>query len=145
MAIAPLPDRELLDALTATRPPLRLLSFPGEGGRAADRVPEVQVTRTHHPRHRWSEARRARLRRTGLVVLLVGLLGALGVPMSGLAGTTPAATFTPGSTYTVRPGDTLWSIAVRLDPTGNPRTVVGQLVAETGSDTIVVGEHIRLP
>jgi len=79
------------------------------------------------------------------VVLLVGLLGALAVPMSGLAGTTPAATLTPGSTYTVRPGDTLWSIAVRLDPTGNPRTVVGQLVAETGSDTIVVGEHIRLP
>jgi len=145
MAIAPLPDRELLDALTAARPPLRLLSFPGEGGRAADRVPEVHIARAHRPRQRWSEARRARLRRTGLVVLLAGLLGALAVPMSGLAGTTPAATLTPGSTYTVRPGDTLWSIAVRLDPTGNPRTVVGQLAAETGSDTTVVGEHIGLP
>jgi LysM repeat protein len=77
------------------------------------------------------------------VVLLVGLLGALAVPISGLAGTTPAS-LTAGTVYTVRPGDTLRSISVRLDP-ANPKTVVGQLVAETGSDTVVVGEHIRLP
>jgi hypothetical protein len=77
------------------------------------------------------------------VVLLVGLLGALAVPISGLAGTTPA-TLTAGTVYTVRPGDTLRSIALRLDP-GNPKTVVGQLAVETGSDAVVVGEHIRLP
>jgi Tfp pilus assembly protein FimV len=75
------------------------------------------------------------------------LAGALSVPMSALAGTggAPAASLTPGSTYTVGPGDTLWSIALRLDPTGDPRSIVGQLAAETGSDTVVVGEQIRLP
>jgi LysM repeat protein len=77
------------------------------------------------------------------VVLLVGLLGALAVPISGLAGTTPAS-LSAGTTYTVRPGDTLRSIAVRLDP-ANPKTMVGQLASETGSDTVVVGERIRLP
>jgi uncharacterized protein YjeT (DUF2065 family) len=145
MAIAALPDRELLDALTVTRPPLRLLSYPGEGGRAADRVPQVRTDTW--ARHGWSATRRARLRRTGLFVLAAGLVGALSVPMSALAGTggAPAASLTQGSTYTVRPGDTLWSIALRLDPTGDPRSIVGQLAAETGSDTVVVGEQIRLP
>jgi len=145
MAIAPLPDCDLLDALTATRPPLRLLSNPGESGRAADRVPSARTeART---RSAWSAARRARLRRTGLFVLGLGLVGALAVPVSALAGTgsAPTASLTPGSTYTVRPGDTLWSIASRLDPTGDPRTIVGRLAAETGSDAVVVGEQIRLP
>ena len=148
MAIAPLPDRELLDALTATRPPLRLLSNPGEGGRAADPGAEDRKhARACRPAHQWSPARKARLRRTGLFVLLAGLVGALSVPVSALAGTgaAPTASLTQGSTYVVRSGDTLWSIATRLDPTGDPRSIVGQLASETGSDTVVVGEHIRLP
>lgn len=147
MAIAPLPDRELLDALTATRPPLRLLSNPGEGGRAADRVRVRPAGRALRSRHGWSVARRARLRRTGLFVLLVAMLGTLSVPVSVLAGTggAPTPSLLHGSTYTVRPGDTLRSIAARLDPTGNPRSIVGQLAAETGSDTVVAGEHIALP
>src|ERR1035441_6792468 len=114
MAIAPLPDRELLDALTATRPPLRLLSNPGEGGRAADPGAEDRKhARACRPAHQWSPARKARLRRTGLFVLLAGLVGALSVPVSALAGTgaAPTASLTQGSTYVVRSGDTLWSIA----------------------------------
>jgi hypothetical protein len=148
MAIAPLPDRELLDAFTATRPPLRLLSFPGEGSRAADRVDGLRTcSQPRQLRAKWSKTRRARLRRTGAFVLFVALLGALAAPVSALAGTGGAAASSPtqGSTYTVRPGDTLRSIAIRLDPSGNPRSIVRQLAAETGSDTVVVGEHIRLP
>jgi hypothetical protein len=148
MAIAPLPDRELLDALATTRPPLRLLSFPGEGGRAADRAHgrgnDAEVCQ---PRAKWSASRRTRFRRTGALLLFVALLGALAAPVSALAGTggAPATSLAPGSTYTVGPGDTLRSIAVRLDPHGDPSSIIRQLAAETGSDTVVTGEHIRLP
>ena len=36
------------------------------------------------------------------------------------------------SAYVVRQGDTLWSIARRVSPTGDPRTVVDALSAENG-------------
>jgi hypothetical protein len=107
MAIAPLPDWELLDALTVTRPPLRLLSFPGESGRAADRVQLVRTCPEQRQSLRpWSMTRRARLRRTGLLILLAALLGALAVPVSALAGTggAPTSSLVQGSSYTVEPG-----------------------------------------
>jgi Tfp pilus assembly protein FimV len=73
-------------------------------------------------------------------------LGALAVPVSALAGTNPATNpLVPGATYVVRSGDTLWSIAQRLDPTGNPGRLVSQMASETGSVTVVAGEHIVLP
>lgn len=50
-----------------------------------------------------------------------------------------------GATYVVRPGDTLWSIATRVDPTGDPRPLVARLYAETGTYAIVPGERIRIP
>ena len=36
------------------------------------------------------------------------------------------------SAYVVRQGDTLWSIARRVSPTGDPRSVVDALSAENG-------------
>lgn len=47
--------------------------------------------------------------------------------------------------YTVRPGDTLWSIAQRADPTGDPRVLVARMAAATGSSTVQPGEHIVVP
>ena len=47
--------------------------------------------------------------------------------------------------YTVQPGDTLWSIAQRVNPTGDPRPLVAQLEGQTGSNTVTRGEHITLP
>jgi LysM domain len=93
-----------------------------------------------------------RRRRVLLGTVATGLLVALALPWSGTGGSLA----TPGpalageavaahSSYVVQPGDTLWSIAVRLDPTGDPRPVVAKLENELGSDNVVPGEQLVLP
>ena len=87
----------------------------------------------------------------GLFVLAVAVLLALpvqawagqasGSAPAGLVGSSPGHP----SVYVVQPGDTLWSIATRLDRGGDPRPLVSQLAQETGSSTVVPGEHIVLP
>jgi hypothetical protein len=89
-------------------------------------------------------------RRRTLFVVMAGLLLALALPLSGTggyshpAGSAPAENVRP-VVYTARPGDTLWTIAERLDPTGDPRPLVAQLEAQTGSDTVQTGERITVP
>ncbi len=75
---------------------------------------------------------------------------ALALPLSGTGGHSHAAGSAPAetggaATYTVQPGDTLWTIAERVDPTADPRPLVARLAAQTGSDTVVPGERIVLP
>jgi nucleoid-associated protein YgaU len=81
------------------------------------------------------------------MLLLGAALGALGggpLPASERSG--PAASLDAGGpVYVVQPGDTLWSIATRLDPGADPRPLVDRLVAAHGSATLHVGEVIRLP
>jgi nucleoid-associated protein YgaU len=137
MAIAPLPDLEFLDALTATRPALRLLPSPGEGSGAADLVV---------PGRRVGPRPRARLTRRGLLVLAGGLLAALAVPVGALAGTAGVSASTPvaGTTYVVRTGDTMWSIAAKVNP-ADPGRLVAEMTSETGSATVVPGEQLLVP
>jgi LysM repeat protein len=52
---------------------------------------------------------------------------------------------TAGYVYTVRPGDTLWSIASQLEPGTDPRPVVDQLAQQLHGGTLVPGLHLRLP
>jgi hypothetical protein len=48
--------------------------------------------------------------------------------------------------YTVRPGDTLWSIARRIAPGRDPRPVVDQLIADNHlQGDLQVGQAIELP
>ena len=50
-----------------------------------------------------------------------------------------------GYAYVVRAGDTLWSIASQLDPSGDPRALVGELTTSLHGSAIRPGEHIVVP
>jgi nucleoid-associated protein YgaU len=73
---------------------------------------------------------------------------ALALPLGGVDGPSHATGSTlagNGPTdYTVRPGDSLWSIAVRMDPNADPRPIVARLAAENGSYQVVPGEQLAL-
>jgi Tfp pilus assembly protein FimV len=138
----------------AGHPGLRLVQA-GSCDRLARQAPGAPPQSAAHPtvlarrRHR-QRARRRRL----LLALASGVaIVALALPWGGAGGhplATPGpvlagAAATPGAIYVVQPGDTMWSIAQRLDPTGDPRAVVAQLEAQVGSDTLQPGERIHLP
>ncbi|MGA8682282.1 MAG: LysM domain-containing protein, partial [Acidimicrobiales bacterium] len=58
----------------------------------------------------------------------------------------PGSVKVPGGySYVVRPGDTLWSIATRLDPGGDPRALVTELSAQVPGGTLQPGSRLRLP
>ena len=115
----------------------------------------VPAVRVDAARRRPAFAARRRPGGQRLVPALVSCAAAvaLALPWGGAGGhplATPGpvlagAAVTPGAPYVVQPGDTLWSIAQRLDPTGDPRVVVAQLETQVGSDTLQPGERIRLP
>lgn len=77
------------------------------------------------------------------VALLIRLPGhgARTLPVGGGASWAPAR----AGFYVVRPGDTLWAIAERLDPRGDPRAIVEQLSAEVGRGPLRVGERVPIP
>jgi hypothetical protein len=79
-------------------------------------------------------------------LLLVGLA----LPLGGTGGHSHAAGSaltgsSSGVAYTVRPGDSLWSIAERAAPGSDPRPLVAVLASRTGSDRVVPGERILVP
>ncbi len=47
--------------------------------------------------------------------------------------------------YVVKPGDTLWSIATRVDRGGDPRPLVDRMAAQLGTYELQPGETIDLP
>jgi len=122
--------------------------------------PERSTHRARPTRARCDDAGRLaaraaarRRRRILLGSLAAALLTALALPWSGTGGH-PLATPGPAlagervahhADYVVLRGDTLWSIAQRLDPSGDPRPVVDKLAAQVGGDVVVPGEHLLLP
>jgi len=89
-----------------------------------------------------------------LAVLLAALLlvAGAGIVLRAAGGSLthepPAAPATPApitaGNVVVQPGDTLWSVARRLQPEGDVRPLVDRLVAEHGGEALAVGEAIRV-
>ena len=61
------------------------------------------------------------------------------------AGVAPTALRRAASGYVVQPGDTLWSIARRLQPDGDVRPLVDQLVDLNGGTDLAVGQRLPIP
>jgi hypothetical protein len=117
------------------------------GGR--DEVAARPLVFDDRPESRRRVSPAVRRRRT-LLGLMALLLVGLALPLSGTGGhshTTGSALAETGGPvgYTARPGDTLWTIAERVDPHVDPRPLVARLAAQTGSDRVVPGERIVLP
>jgi Tfp pilus assembly protein FimV len=49
-----------------------------------------------------------------------------------------------GAVYVVQPGDTIWSIAHELDPSGDARAMVDRIVALNGGAALQPGQRLRL-
>jgi hypothetical protein len=91
---------------------------------------------------------RVRLTRRGRAVVLVLLLLLAGLGMV-FAATASRAADPAGNapTATVRPGDTLWSIAQRCVPGRDPVTAVEEIRQLNGlsDDTVHAGQQVILP
>ncbi|HRW38408.1 MAG TPA: LysM domain-containing protein [Aquihabitans sp.] len=88
-----------------------------------------------------------------VAVLLALLLGALAIGNGALAGlapapggaSAPAGAAADTATVEVHAGDTLWSIARRLQPTGDVRALVDELVALNGTAPLQPGATVAVP
>lgn len=109
-----------------------------------------RVRPTTRPVHRAVPISRVTYWRRRLVVVLVGSLLVLVMAQAGAAlgsSTLAAPERRPASghvtTITVRPGDSLWSIAQRLAPGEDPRPVVDQLEQARHGASLQPGEKIE--
>jgi hypothetical protein len=120
-----------------------------------ERVGDPTVTRdlaVLAPRPVAISAATRRRRATGVAVTLVAVallalpiraLGAVTLAGQDTPGAVPAG-LAPGSTIVVQSGDTIRSVAMRVNPT-DAAQIARALVAEVGSTTLVPGEHVVIP
>lgn len=92
-----------------------------------------------------------RRRRLAAVLVVAGLafaawaaLGALGGALTAPGRSVPSGARGTTTVVEVGPGDSLWSLARRIQPHGDPRPVVDRLAAAHGGAVLRVGERISL-
>ena len=142
---------EYLDEPTRPgRPELRLVQAPERRGlryRPDEEADGWGASPIAQPRRRAS----VDVRRRRTILAVMGLaLALLAFPLGGFGGASHttesvSAAQIHGSTYAVRAGDTLWSIAERVEPSGDPRPLVAQMASELGSYNVVPGELVSIP
>jgi nucleoid-associated protein YgaU len=93
---------------------------------------------------------RVRRRRLAAVLLLAVLVGVLTGPVAdamGVGGGGGGGGSSDPRTYVVRPGDTLWAIARRAEPSVDPRIVVDAIAAANDVDAgaLVPGQQLAVP
>lgn len=129
--------------LEPAAPPLRLVRVVSDPTRGRSLT-----------QRRAARARMLRRRRRTLAgIALVLSLGVLAMPGTSFGGVTnmglptdlaTSSVLAPGTSYVVQVGDTVESIAARINPL-NPTLARVALVRELGSHVVIVGEHVLIP
>ena len=78
------------------------------------------------------------------VLVARATLGALGGGPLAAPGTPAGSPAATASVYIVQPGDTYWTIARRLQPSGDVRDLVDRLSSEHGGAPLQPGEQLAL-
>jgi LysM domain len=121
--------------------PLRLYVPAGGGPRLSKR----RVSAATYHRRRVAAAGLLLLVALGILVAVQAALGSTGgAPLStsgAASGLRPAAS----ESWVVQPGDTLWKIALSVQPHGDIRPLVDRLAAEVGGGALYPGEVIPIP
>ncbi len=108
------------------------------------------VSLVERKRRRAAIARRRRLLSYLVSAAILAATWGIGGALAGLHASRiavlPGTVHTSGGyLYTVRSGDTVWSIATQLDPSGDPRPLVAQIDAHLAGTAIYPGERILVP
>jgi LysM repeat protein len=85
-------------------------------------------------------------RRMGAVLVSVALLAAVSGQVAHAMGAHDRSAGTR-RTYVVRPGDTLWSIATRFEPSRDPRLVIEEIesVNRIDAEALIPGQELAIP
>lgn len=87
-------------------------------------------------------------RRRRRTLVAIALCWGVGASLGFHLWNTVASAGVQGVSYTVEPGDTVWSIASQLSHGLDPRTLMGEVIADNHLDaagSIHTGEVLRLP